>query len=68
MEPETITLSVPPIYVNHTASGLNNGSSWQNASKELGEAIKNAPEWGVKIWVAKENYKPTYNKFYTTPP
>ena len=45
-------------YVNHAATGANNGTSWTNAFKQLQDAIDAAAP-GSLIWVAKGVYKPT---------
>jgi len=45
------------VYVNQSAIGLNNGSSWQNAYTDLSTAI-NATQSG-QIWVAQGTYFPT---------
>ena len=46
------------IYVNHLASGLNDGSSWENAFTHLPNAIEQAT-FGSEIWVAQGVYLPT---------
>ncbi len=45
-------------YVNHAATGANNGSSWADAFNNLQDAIDAAPP-GYQIWVAKGVYRPT---------
>ncbi len=50
------------VYVNASASGSNNGSSWANAFTELQSALSIArtyPSCVSQIWVAKGTYKPT---------
>jgi predicted outer membrane repeat protein len=50
---------VPVIYVDVTASGDDNGSSWENAYIDLKSALLSAPSAGTQIWVADGTYKPT---------
>jgi len=50
---ENQTLSI--YYVDLSASGLNNGSSWEEAYTDLHEALNNAIE-GQQIWVADGTY------------
>ena len=50
-------LSGQVIYVNHAASGTNDGSSWDNAYTDLADALNGASE-GSEIWVAKGVYVP----------
>lgn len=45
------------IFVNKSASGRNNGSSWEHAFTDLQEALKNVEET-EQIWVAKGTYFP----------
>lgn len=53
------------VYVNINASGLNNGSSWQNAYTDLSTAI-NSTTTG-QIWVAQGTYFPTTDLNGQTP-
>ncbi|MBN1968421.1 MAG: S8 family serine peptidase [Candidatus Delongbacteria bacterium] len=45
------------IFVNYTATGLNNGTDWTNAYTNLQDALANAIS-GDRIYVAKGTYKP----------
>ena len=46
------------LYVNHAATGLNNGQSWTDAFQDLQNAIQTA-QMGNEIWVAEGIYRPT---------
>ncbi|MDX9881036.1 MAG: choice-of-anchor Q domain-containing protein [Prolixibacteraceae bacterium] len=48
----------PPIFVDASASGSNNGANWTNAYTSLQTAITAATS-GTQIWVVAETYKPT---------
>ena len=55
------------IYVNESATGSNNGSSWTNAFTSLQSAITQATD-GDEIWIAGGTYKPSSaerNKYFT---
>ncbi|HET6349834.1 MAG TPA: FG-GAP-like repeat-containing protein [Candidatus Krumholzibacteria bacterium] len=50
------------LYVDHDATGSEDGSSWANACVELSDAIRAAHCGGVnEIWVAAGTYRPTKN-------
>jgi hypothetical protein len=64
---ETWEVSFPLlVYVNHAATGLNNGGSWSNAFTELRDALAFAAAQPSirEIWVAAGTYTPTT---YTDP-
>ena len=69
-DPITITQSVtdfvvnfvdvkPIVYVNASAMGENNGTSWVSAFTELSDALNFAIEGQQEIWVAGGSYRPT---------
>lgn len=51
-------LSAQIIYVNQTAIGNADGSSWENAFTDLQDALA-ATVYGDEIWVAQGTYRPT---------
>ncbi len=54
------TFTAGRAYVNASATGLNNGSSWVDAYKSLDDALRAARTCGVnEIWVANGTYKPS---------
>ncbi|MFY0672605.1 MAG: hypothetical protein JXQ87_04345 [Bacteroidia bacterium] len=54
------------IFVNVSASGSNNGTSWVNAYTELQDALDNAAG-GDNIYIAEGTYTPQYTLSSTTP-
>ena len=48
-----------PIYVNHAATGLNDGSSWTNAFTTLEDAFSNITTSTIDIRVAQGVYRPS---------
>lgn len=53
------------IYVNHAATGANNGTSWTDAYTSLQTAFENAFPTD-EVWVAKGTYKPSSTQELTT--
>ncbi|MEL6924921.1 MAG: hypothetical protein AAFO94_12810, partial [Bacteroidota bacterium] len=51
-------LAQTTLYVDHSASGLNDGSSWTDAYTDLQSALQAASE-GDNIWVAAGTYLPS---------
>jgi hypothetical protein len=54
------TLSSQIIYVNQSANGESNGSSWQDAYKDLTVALTNY-EPNATVWVAEGSYRASNN-------
>jgi len=57
----SVSAAPVPIYVDDTAGGLNNGSSWLNAFTDLQSALAIATSIN-QIWVAEGTYKPGSNR------
>jgi predicted outer membrane repeat protein len=49
------------IYVDSSASGADNGSSWADAYTDLQSALLSAPAAGTQVWVAAGTYYPVSN-------
>lgn len=49
------------LYVDSSAKGTGNGSTWANAFTNLKDAVANSCPLITQIWVAKGTYKPTTN-------
>ncbi len=61
-----LNLNADTLYVDASATGANNGTSWQDAFTTLGSALLSA-DYGDDIWVATGTYFPTSsdNRFAT---
>lgn len=56
----TTTISAQTLYVNHAATGIENGRNWNQAYTDLQDALEEARTGTItQIWVAKGTYKPT---------
>ena len=56
-----LALAFQLYYVDASATGANDGSSWQNAFTELHEAMAVAGP-NDTVWVARGTYKPTSDR------
>lgn len=57
-------LTIPDIvYVDASATGSNDGTSWENAFADFTDALASVKDTEIKkwIWVAKGTYKPAYS-------
>jgi len=54
----TVLTAQTRLYVNHAATGANDGSSWADALTELQSALA-AAQSGDEVWVAQGTYLPT---------
>ena len=57
------------LYVNSTASGAGDGTSWENAYVDLGDALRATTVY-EEVWVAQGTYKPglVRSSFFLIPP
>jgi len=55
------------VYVDITASGANNGTSWTDAYTDLELALSNTCAPGTQIWVATGTYLPSTQAGFTLP-
>jgi predicted outer membrane repeat protein len=53
----SLQVTAQTIYVRQSATGSNDGSSWNNAYTKLGDALATANP-GAQVWVAAGTYKP----------
>ena len=54
----SLSLKASIIYINYSATGSNNGTSWANAYISFQSALNGAVS-GDQIWVSKGTYKPS---------
>ena len=47
-----------PIYVDDSATGANNGVSWEDAFVSLQDGLDALPDIGLEVWVARGTYYP----------
>lgn len=54
------------IYVNHAATGANDGTSWANAYVSLQTAMTSINTSGKSVWIAQGTYKPSASNRLTS--